>query len=177
MTDLYWQFTLMIEYHLNKSEEMILELKEIITIFIVPIGIALVVAFFTARLSLNSFYKREIWLRKEQQYRETLQKLCILLKDYRDSISEELYREVKVSSEAQKTIKQARYDLEVLSVSPNLIIDSSVQNILQELFLDADKLIGDEKEGNHYSYLERMYGETRDAAIKIRDIARQDLKI
>ena len=97
-------------------------------------------------------------------------------KHYSDMIDEAIG--VKYNyQEINKEVIKAQRELETLSMTPSFIIDDKVLVVLKALFQAASDRIGDEREGNYYSYYERIYGEIKQSIDEIDRLARKDLKV
>ena len=139
--------------------------------------ISIVVAVVTAVISQKGFYKKETWLRKEKKYSEIIDNLSILLKYYGDMFHDSVGAKKYNGEDCIEEINKAKHELERLSMIPSFIINSKVRDILKELFHQANIKFGDDNCHDFASYLDRMYGVTKDSIIEIDSLARRDLKI
>lgn len=139
--------------------------------------ISIFLALFTSRISHRFFYKQELWLRKEKRYSDILDSLSILLKHYADLIDESIGIKEYNYRDCKEVIMKAQQELERLSMMPSFIIDKKVLVILKALFQAASDRIGNEREGDYFSYYERVYGEIKQSIEGIDRLARKDLKV
>lgn len=146
---------------------------------IINIVISIIVAIITAKLSLNGFYKKEIWLRKEKQYTEIISGLSKLQNYYGKLFDFNIHiiDNNPINEDYDTEIGKLLRDLEAISTTPCFILKKEVHLILKELFKSANNRIDDESNGDLVSYFNRMYGEIKDTNKKISELARKDLKI
>jgi len=138
--------------------------------------VAITVAIITAKLSLNHFYKREIWLRKEAKYSEIVDKLSAILnyksKEYDIYVFNE---EIDIDKNLEIEYKESLLALEKLRYSTGFIIDSEVNKIIDEMIKDFRIKGENEIQGDLFGHLDRVYSVINDSIPKIIEIANKDL--
>ena len=146
---------------------------------IINVTISTFIAIITARLTINGFYKQEIWLRKEERYNSIINELSHMeiyfanLFDIAGGIPHEL-----VDTElAADEYKPASYKLEVRGSMGGFIISQEVAKVLKNLMISSKNKTTEEMQGNYFAYYDRMCAEIAKAKEKVIRIANKDLKI
>ncbi len=140
--------------------------------------IAIITAIITARLALGHFYRKEIWLRKESKYSEIVNELCkmqqFMEKEYDYYVcgreTDDNYKALRAE------YKKAKLELEKIRYSTGFIIKSAVNDVIDQMMKDFENKTDNERQGDYFSYNDRIYGVIKDAISKIIDIANEDLK-
>lgn len=140
--------------------------------------IAIITAIITARLALGHFYRKEIWLRKESKYSEIINELCKMLQFMEKEYDYLVYGEATDDNyEALRAAyKKAKLELEKIRYSTGFIINPAVNDVIDKMMKDFEFKTDNERQGDYFSYTDRIYGVIKDAISKIIDIANEDLK-
>lgn len=149
---------------------------------LINLVIAIIVAVMTSNLSLRGFYRQEIWLRKETKYSQIIDSLNKMQRYYWHLIdvhsgsieNDEKNVELELREEEYMLAKR---ELEMLSSSPVFMLNNEVIDILDGLMKSSNKKTEDERNGDWFSYFDRLGYEAKEAKIKIAEIASKDLKI
>lgn len=146
---------------------------------LVNLLISIIVAIIVAKLAIKGFYRQEVWLRKEKKYSQIIEELNIVQKHYGDWVDDIIgsSRGQEYDLETIKEFRKAKRELELISQEGFLVIDNNISDIVGELFASSKNMTANERQGDSFSYADRMYGETRDAKIEIINIARKDLRL
>ena len=154
----------------------------IIINFVIAIVVATLTALITARLSIKSFYRQEIWLRKETQYNQIINSLnkiqryhWHIIDSFMGAEEDEYYKKELRLRENEYLI--AKRELEILSSTPLFMVKSEVMDILDKLLKSAGTKTEDERMGDWFSYFDRLGFEAKEAKNRIADIAYEDLGI
>lgn len=141
----------------------------------INLSISIIVAIVTANLTIRSFYRQEIWLRKELKYSEIIQEMSVLQTHYSHLFDNMCGCENNIQI-LEEEFLAAKIKLELLSINSSLIIKPDVSDIILDLFKSSSKK-GDELKGDYGSYYDRMAYEVKEAMNKIINLAKKDLKI
>jgi len=148
----------------------------IINLF-VSIITAIIASFITAKLTLKYFFKQEIWLRKEKKYSEIIDRLCMLLNYYeKESANYVLIEDNNFTDDFISEYKKALTEMEKIRYSTGFIIKPEVNEIIDNMINDF-ALEGEELQGNHFAYIDRVSSIIKETIGKIIDIANTDLEI
>jgi len=120
--------------------EINMDIVTLVISFILSLISAVVAALVTAKLALKGFYNQELWLRKETQYSNILNKLGLLYKHYSNRADLEMGVPEDIMNEIdEKEHKKALKEIEILSVTPSYIINVKVNEVLKNLVLESRK--------------------------------------
>jgi len=148
-----------------------------IFILIINLIVAIITATITAKLTLNHFFRQEIWLRKEKKYSEIIDRLCMLLNYYEkewDSTVE--MKTIDFTEDFLSEYKKALTEMEKIRYSTGFIIKPEVNKIIDSVIKDF-ALEGEELQGNYFAHTDRVYSVIKETITKIIVIANTDLKI